>query len=42
MKKIEAQMLLYILTKKFMDIEKYMLNPFGIILLYKMMGWFDG
>ncbi len=41
MKKIEVQMLLYTLIKKFMEIQKYMLNPFGIILFYKMLGWFD-
>jgi hypothetical protein len=39
---IQIQMLLYTLTKKFMEIQKYMLNPFGIILFYKMVGWFDG
>jgi hypothetical protein len=33
MKKIEVQMLLYILTKKFMEVQRYMLNPFGIIFL---------
>jgi hypothetical protein len=31
MKKIEVQMLLYKLTKHFMEVQKYMLNPFGII-----------
>ncbi len=25
-----------------MGIQRYMLNPFGIILFYKVMGWFDG
>jgi hypothetical protein len=24
-----------------MEVQGYMLNPFGIILFYKMMGWFD-
>jgi hypothetical protein len=38
MKQIEVQMLLYTLTKKIMEIQGYMLNPFGIILFYKMMG----
>jgi hypothetical protein len=42
MKKIEVQRLLYTLTKKFMEVQKYMLNPFDIILFYKVMGWFDG
>jgi hypothetical protein len=35
-------MLLYTLTKKFMEVQIYMLNPFGIILFYKVVGWFDG
>jgi hypothetical protein len=42
MKKNKAQMLLYTLTKKFIKIQKTMLNAFGIILFYKMMWWFDG
>ncbi len=25
-----------------MEVQGYMLNPFGIILFYKMVGWFDG
>jgi hypothetical protein len=33
MKIIEVQMLLYTLTKKFMEVQGYMLNPFGIIFL---------
>ncbi len=33
MKKIEIRMLLYTLTKKFMEVQEYMLNPFGIIFL---------
>jgi len=41
MKKIEVQMLLYTLTKKFIEVQGYMLNPFDIILLYKMIVWFD-
>jgi hypothetical protein len=42
MKRIEVQMLLYTLTKKFIEVQGNMLNAFGIILIYKMMGWFDG
>jgi len=42
MKKIEVQMLLYTLTKKFMEVQKNMLNEFGIILFYKVVGWFNG
>jgi len=42
MKKIEVQMLLYTLTKQIMEVQGNMLNPFGIILLYKVVGWFDG
>jgi hypothetical protein len=42
MKKIEVQMLLYTLTKKFMKAQRYMLNPFGVIFFYKGVGWFDG
>jgi len=42
MKYIEVQMLLYTLTKHFMEVQGYMLNPFGIILFYKVVGWFDG
>jgi hypothetical protein len=34
-------MLLYTLTKHFMEVQGYMLNPIGIILFYKVMGWFD-
>jgi len=42
MKKIKIQMLLlYILTKKLLKL-KNLLNPFGIILFYKMVWWFDG
>jgi hypothetical protein len=33
MKKIEIQMLLYTLTKTFMDVQGYMLNPLGIKFL---------
>jgi hypothetical protein len=32
MKKIEVQMLLYALTKKFIEIQRNMLNAFDIIL----------
>ncbi len=42
MKKIEVQMLLYKLTKKFMEVQRNMLNAFDIIIFYKAMGWFDG
>jgi hypothetical protein len=42
MKKIEVQMLLCTLTKEFMEVQVIMFNPFGIILFYKVMGWFDG
>jgi hypothetical protein len=42
MKKTKVQMLLYTLTKKFMKIQRNMLNAFGIILFYKVIGWFDG
>jgi len=42
MKKIEVQMLLYTLIKKFNEIQENMLNAIGIMLLYKMMGWFNG
>jgi hypothetical protein len=41
MKKIEVQTLLYTLTKKFMEVQRYMLNPFHIILFYKVVGCFD-
>jgi hypothetical protein len=33
MKIIEIQMLLYTLTKKFMEVQGYMLHPFEIIFL---------
>jgi hypothetical protein len=42
MKRIQVQMLLYTLTKKFMEVQGNMLNAFGIILFYKMVEWFDG
>jgi hypothetical protein len=42
MKKIEIQMLLYTLTKTFMEVQEYMLNPFGIIMFCKVARWFDG
>jgi hypothetical protein len=42
MKKIEIQMLLYTLTKEFMEVQGNMLNASSIILFYKMLGWFDG
>jgi hypothetical protein len=42
MKKIEVQMLLYTLTKKIMKVQRNMLNAYGIILFYKVVGWFDG
>ncbi len=35
-------MLLYILTKNFMEIQKNMLNAIGMVLFYKVVGWFDG
>ncbi len=41
MKKIEVQMLLYTLTKTFIEVQGKMLNAFGIILFYKVVGWFD-
>jgi hypothetical protein len=42
MKKIEVQMLLYTLTKKFNEVQRNMLNALGIILFYKVVWWFDG
>jgi hypothetical protein len=41
MKQIEIQMLLYTLTKTFMEVQGNMLNAFGIKLFYKVVGWFD-
>jgi hypothetical protein len=41
MKKIEVQML-YTFTKKIIEVQGNMLNPFGIILFYKVVWWFDG
>jgi hypothetical protein len=35
-------MLLYTLTKKFIEVQGKMLNAFSIILFYKVMWWFDG
>ncbi len=35
-------MLLYTLTKNFIEVQKNMLNAFGMILFYKMVSWFDG
>jgi hypothetical protein len=34
-------MLLYTLTKRFIEVQGKMLNAFGIILFYKVVGWFD-
>jgi hypothetical protein len=42
MKTIAIQMLLYTLTKKFIEIQGKMLNAFDIILFYKVVWWFDG
>jgi hypothetical protein len=42
MKNLEIEMLSYILTKDFMEVQGHMLNVFHIILFYKMVGWFDG
>jgi hypothetical protein len=42
MKKIEIEMSLYTLIKKFIEIQGNMLNGFGSILFYKVMWWFDG
>ncbi len=43
MKKFEVQMLLYTLTKTFIEVQGNMLNPFSIILFYKVViWWFDG
>jgi len=42
MKKIEIQMLFYTLIKNFMEVQGNILNPFAIILFYKVEGWFDG
>jgi hypothetical protein len=41
MKKLKYQCY-YTLTKKFMEVQRNILNTFDIILFYKMMGWFDG
>jgi len=41
MKNIEVQMLLYTLTKKFIEVQIIMLNAFSTILFYKVMRWFD-
>ncbi len=35
-------MLLYTLIKKFIEVQRKMLNPFGIIFFYKVVWWFDG
>jgi len=35
-------MSLYTLIKNFIEIQGNMLNPFGNILFYKVMWWFDG
>jgi hypothetical protein len=37
----EIQMLLYTLTKTIIEVQGNMLNPFGIILIYKVMWSFD-
>jgi len=42
MKKNQIQMLLHTLTKNVMKVQGYILNPFDIILFYKVVGWFDG
>jgi hypothetical protein len=42
MKTIEVQMLLYTLTKTIMEVRGNMLNAYDIILLYNVVGWFDG
>jgi hypothetical protein len=42
MKKIDVQMLLYTLTKGSIKVQGNMLNPFNIILLHKVVWWFDG
>jgi hypothetical protein len=42
MKKIEIEMLLYTLIKNFIEGQGNMLNPFDIILFYKVVWWFDG
>jgi hypothetical protein len=42
MKINKVQMLSYTVTKKFIEVQKNMLNAFGIILFYKMVWWFDG
>jgi hypothetical protein len=42
MKNIEVQMLLYTLTKIYMEVQRNMLNLFGIILFYKVVWWFNG
>ncbi len=40
MKKFEIEMLTYTLTKDFIEVEKNMLNAFGLI--DKAMWWFNG
>jgi hypothetical protein len=42
MKKIEIEMLLYTLTKNFIEIQGNMLNAFGIILFYEVVWCFNG
>jgi hypothetical protein len=35
-------MLLHTMIKKFLEVQRNMSNAFGIILFYKVVGWFDG
>jgi hypothetical protein len=34
--------MLYTLTKNFIEVQRNMLNPFVIILFYKVVWWFNG
>ncbi len=34
--------MLYTLTKKFIEVQRNMLNPFVVILFYKVVWWFNG
>jgi hypothetical protein len=41
MKKLKSNVVIHI-DKKIMEVQGNMLNAFGIMLFYKVIGWFDG
>jgi len=42
MKKIKSSNVVIHIDKKIIEVQRNMSNPFGVILFYKVVWWFDG